>query len=175
VDSVKPESADTAAISQSDFRAACGLFPTGVTVVTRRSQDGKPYGMTVSSFTSVSLEPPLILVCIEKRAGFAAGLSLDMPFAVNVLREDQQALAVRFSRAPEMDRFSSIEWETGWEGVPLLHGAVASFSCSAETLVDAGDHFIVVGRVRELRRRGGRALVWCESAYHCLPGLPAPN
>jgi flavin reductase (DIM6/NTAB) family NADH-FMN oxidoreductase RutF len=172
VDSVKTGTAKDDAISQSEFRAACGLFPTGVTVVTRQSADGKPYGMTVSSFTSVSLTPPLILVCIEKRAGFAAGLSAALPFAVNVLKEDQQALAVRFSKAPEMDRFSAVEWEMGWEGVPLLHGTVGSFSCSAETVVDAGDHLIVVGRVQELRRNGGRALVWCESAYHCLP---APN
>jgi flavin reductase (DIM6/NTAB) family NADH-FMN oxidoreductase RutF len=167
---------DTPAVSESEYRAACGLFPTGVTVVTRQSRDGRPCGMTVSSFTSVSLSPPLILVCIDKGAGFATDLALALPFAVNVLREDQQALAVRFSTGSETERFEALEWDPGWNGVPLVRGTVASFGCAAENVVEAGDHFVVVGRVQELRRSGGRPLIWCESGYHCLPtpGLPAP-
>lgn len=167
------QTVDTPAVSNAEYRAACGLFPTGVTVVTRRSCDGRPYGMTVSSFTSVSLNPPLILVCIDKRAGFGADLLPDatpsLPFAVNVLGEDQQTLAVRFSTGSEEDRFAGLDWKPGLHDVPLLSGTVASFTCMVENIVDAGDHFIFVGRVRELRRSGGRPLVWCESGYHCLP------
>ena len=156
-------------VAASDFRGACGLFPTGVTVVTRRFPDGSPYGMTVSSFTSVSLDPPLILVCIDRRAAFLLELADEMPFAVNVLREDQQEIAVRFSRTPEGGRFAGIEWVEDSRGLPLLGGAVASFACSLEQVVEAGDHFLLIGGVEEIRRQSGRALVWCESSYHSLP------
>jgi flavin reductase (DIM6/NTAB) family NADH-FMN oxidoreductase RutF len=129
--------------------------------------------MTVSSFTSVSLNPPLILVCIDKRAGFGADLLPDvcpsLAFAVNVLQEDQEALAVRFSTGSEQERFAGLDWKPGLSDVPLLAGTVASFTCTVENIVNAGDHFIFVGRVQELRRSGGRPLVWCESGYHCLP------
>jgi flavin reductase (DIM6/NTAB) family NADH-FMN oxidoreductase RutF len=158
-------------VEASDFRGACGLFPTGVTVVTRRTADGRPYGMTVSSFTSVSLEPPLILICIDKRAGFLADFHTAMPFAVNVLREDQQNVAVRFSQSLEERRFEGLDWTEGSSGVPLLGGAVASFECRLVQTVEAGDHFVLIGEVEEIRRQSGRALVWCESGYHCLPGL----
>lgn len=171
--------AEPPAIFQADFRAAAGSFPTGVTVVTRRSANRQPYGMTVSSFTSVSLTPPLILVCIDKRAGFGADLLPEpmqpLTFAVNILREDQQPLAVRFSTGSEHERFAGVPWEAGWNGVPLLGGTVASFSCTAENVVNAGDHFIVVGLVQEIRRGGGRPLVWCASAYHCLPAQTGPG
>ncbi len=125
--------------------------------------------MTVSSFTSVSLDPPLILVCIDKRAAFLLEMDDEMPFAVNVLREDQQELAIRFSRTPEGGRFAGIDWIEDARGLPLLGGAVASFACSLEQVVDAGDHFLLIGAVQEIRRQSGRALVWCESSYHSLP------
>jgi flavin reductase (DIM6/NTAB) family NADH-FMN oxidoreductase RutF len=134
--------------------------------------------MTVSSFTSVSLNPPLILVCIDKRAGFGADLPSDaasVSFAVNVLRDDQQWIAARFSTGSEQDRFAGIDWTPGLNDVPLLGGTVASFTCTVENIVDAGDHFIFLGRVRELRRSGGRPLVWCESGYHCLPHPRPPE
>ncbi len=156
-------------VSGAEFRAACGLFPTGVTVVTRRLNSGRPYGMTVSSFTSVSLEPPLILVCIDRRAGFSPGLTPGIAFAVNMLSEHQQELSVHFSKPPESDRFGAVAWREGWGGVPILNGIVASLACEVDRVQEAGDHFIVVGAVREIKRFGGRPLVWCESGYHCLP------
>jgi flavin reductase (DIM6/NTAB) family NADH-FMN oxidoreductase RutF len=125
--------------------------------------------MTVSSFTSVSLDPPLILVCIDQRAGFLPQLRTGDFFAVNVLDEAQQPLAVRFSRLIEEDRFDGVEWAGGPQGVPLLKGAVAAFVCSLEQDVPAGDHHILIGLVREIQRSEGYPLVWCGSAYHCLP------
>lgn len=156
-------------VSPTEFRAACGLFPSGVTVVTRTGRGGRPYGMTVSSFTSVSLDPPLILVCIDRSAGFLANMPPDLPFAVNVLRERQQHLAQRFAERNEDDRFANIEWHPGWKDVPLLAGTVASFTCSLRQSIEAGDHFILLALVEEVRLHQGRALVWCERAYHCLP------
>jgi flavin reductase ActVB len=156
-------------VSPTEFRAACGLFPSGVTVVTRTGRGGRPYGMTVSSFTSVSLDPPLILVCIDRSAGFLANMPPDLPFAVNVLRENQQHLAQRFAERNEEDRFSGVEWHPGWKHIPLLAGTVASFACSLRQTIEAGDHFILLALVEEIKLHRGRALVWCDRAYHCLP------
>lgn len=157
------------AVSSEEFRAICGLFPTGVTVVTRRLEDRRPYGMTVSSFSSVSLNPPLILICVDREAGFLERMTPGLPFIVNVLGEDQEHLAKRFSNRHEENRFIGIDWSPAWEDVPRLEGTVASFSCSLDTVVEAGDHFVLIGAVRKLERHRGRALVWCERGYHCLP------
>jgi flavin reductase (DIM6/NTAB) family NADH-FMN oxidoreductase RutF len=168
-DSGQVDQESVLAISSEEFRAISGLFPSGVTVVTRRLEDGRPYGMTVSSFTSVSLNPPLILVCVDQDAGFLEHLNPGLPFIVNVLAEEQEMLARRFSNRREENRFSGVDWNPGWEGVPRLEGTVASFSCSLDTAVEAGDHFVLIGAVRKLERHRGRALVWCERGYHCLP------
>ena len=156
-------------VSSIDFRSAAGLFPSGVTVVTRLLEDDRPYGMTVSSFTSVSLEPPMILVCIDRNARFVKEVPPGMPFATNVLAQDQQALAERFSNRYEEDRFSSLKWNPAWNGLPLLDGIVASFTCSVSQAIDAGDHVILLGLVQEVAQHPGRALIWCERDYHCLP------
>ena len=92
-----------------------------------------------------------------------------MPFAVNVLREDQQDLAIHFSRTPEGGRFAGVEWAEDSHSLPLLGGAVASFACLLGQVIDAGDHYLLIGAVEEIRRQSGRALVWCESSYHSLP------
>ncbi|MBV8549783.1 MAG: flavin reductase family protein [Acidobacteriaceae bacterium] len=156
-------------VSAAEFRSICGSFPSGVTVITRRLANGLPYGMTVSSFTSVSLHPPLILVCVDKDAGFLEAMEPGLPFIVNVLSEDQQHLAKRFSDRGEEDRFAGVDWTPGWANVPLLGGTVASFGCSLDRIVEAGDHLVLIAAVRELQRHQGRPLVWCDRAYHLLP------
>ena len=161
-------------MAASDFRAACGLFASGVTVVTRLLPDHAPYGMTVSSFTSVSLDPPLILVCIDRGARFLLDLAPDQPFAVNVLSEQQQHLAARFADRNEEDRFAGIDWSAGWNDLPLLSGAVATFACSLHQRVESGDHFILIGEVRGIQPHKGSPLVWCDRGYHCLPSVGRP-
>ncbi len=156
-------------VSAADFRSVCALFPSGVTVLTRRTEEGRPYGMTVSSFTSVSLEPPLILVCVDKGAGFLRGLRPDQPFAVNVLSEEQQELAKRFANRREEDRFSGVAWAAGWANVPRLAATVATFGCTLDQVIEAGDHLVLIGAVQQLERHEGRPLVWCDRNYHCLP------
>lgn len=165
----KPDQETSSEVAAEVFREVCGVLPSGVTVVTRRLEDGRPYGMTVSSFTSVSLEPPLILVCIDKQAGFADRLDVSLPFVVNVLSEEQKHLAKRFSNRREEDRFSGVDWNSGWQDVPLLAGTAASFDCAVVQIVEAGDHFILIGAVSGVRAHGKRALVWCERNYHVLP------
>src|SRR5207245_5934313 len=110
--------------------------------------------------TAVSLEPPLILVCIDKRAGLVFEVGHPEYFAVNILSEDQQDLAVRFSALPDKQRFEGLPWTEGWGGVPLIEGIVASLACSKEDAIEAGDHFVLVGRVEEIRQHEGRARVW---------------
>jgi flavin reductase (DIM6/NTAB) family NADH-FMN oxidoreductase RutF len=158
-------------VSAADFRSACGLFASGVTVVTRRLPNDSPYGMTVSSFTSVSLDPPLVLVCIDRGAQFLRELSPHEPFAVNILSEQQQHMAARFASRDEEDRFSGIEWVPGWSGVPLVAGVVVTFACSLHQTVQSGDHFILIGEVRDIHRHKGSPLVWCDRGYHCLPAV----
>jgi flavin reductase (DIM6/NTAB) family NADH-FMN oxidoreductase RutF len=125
--------------------------------------------MTVSSFTSVSLDPPLILVCIDRNARFLRDFSPEQPFAVNILSEHQQDIAARFADRKEEDRFSGVEWAAGWNALPLLSGVVATFACRLEQRVLGGDHFILIGEVREIHRHQGSPLVWCDRSYHCLP------
>jgi flavin reductase (DIM6/NTAB) family NADH-FMN oxidoreductase RutF len=159
-------------VSAAEFRAACGLFPSGVTIVTRRLNDGRPYGMTVSSFTSVSLDPPLILVCLDKNATFINDLSHGLPIAVNVLSEKQQNLAIRFANKREENRFAGLEWRPGWNGVPLLAGVVATFVCAIDRVIEGGDHLILIAAVRDVNTYEGGALVWCQRNYHSLPRPP---
>jgi len=152
--------------TSAEFRAACALFPTGVTVVTRLMPDQKPHGITVNSFTSPSLHPPLVLVCIDLRSSFLKGLAEGEAFVINVLGEDQEHLSVHFSKPREEGRFHDVLWREGEHGVPLLDGAVATFQCELNRAVDAGDHRIIIGAVRRLEYRKQPPLLWHDSCYH---------
>lgn len=156
-------------VSAADFRAVSAFFPSGVTVITRRLPDGRPYGITVSSFTTVSLEPALILICIDRSSRFTDEIRSGAPFLVNVLSEGQELIARRFADRLQPDRFQGIGWNSGWSGMPLLEGTVATFGCSVNKVVEAGDHLVVIAAVHELHRHEGRALVWCERQFHSLP------
>ena len=132
------------------FRDALGCFATGVTIVTAMNADGQPIGLTANSFTSVSLDPPLLLVCIANNAGSAAVLESADRFAVNVLQIGQQPTSNRFAGRGE-DRFAATAWEAGEFGTPLLTGSLASFECARHAVHEGGDHFILVGRVLKAR------------------------
>lgn len=128
------------------FRDALGCFATGVTVVTAIDPDGVPIGLTANSFTSVSLDPPLLLVCIANSSGSAAILRGADHFAVNVLQIGQQPTSNRFAGKGE-DRFAATPWEIGEFGTPVLVGSLGSFECARDAVHEGGDHFILVGRV----------------------------
>lgn len=128
------------------FRDALGCFATGVTIVTAMDAEGVPVGLTANSFTSVSLDPPLLLVCIANNAGSRPVLESAERFAVNVLQIGQQPTSNRFAGRGE-DRFASTPWHVGEFGTPVLTGSLASFECSRHALHDGGDHIILVGRV----------------------------
>lgn len=128
------------------FRDALGCFATGVTIVTAVAPDGTPIGLTANSFTSVSLDPPLLLVCIANNAGSAEVLRNASHFAVNVLQIGQQPTSNRFAGKGE-DRFAATPWQAGEGGAPVLLGSLASFECKPHAINDGGDHFILVGAV----------------------------
>lgn len=132
------------------LRDAMGCFATGITIVTALDPEGKPIGLTANSFTSVSLDPPLLLVCVANTSSSAAVLRNASHFAVNLLQIGQQLTSNRFAGKIE-ERFANTPWESGENGAPVLTGSLGTFECAREALHEAGDHFILIGRVEKAR------------------------
>lgn len=128
------------------LRDALGCFATGVTVVTCVDDQGRPAGLTVNSFNSVSLEPPLLLVCLHKMAASTEALTSASHFAINVLHTGQQPASITFSTRVE-DRFGNTPWSCGEAGAPILKDSLCVFECERFGLHDGGDHHILVGQV----------------------------
>ncbi|WP_352564663.1 alpha/beta fold hydrolase [Mesorhizobium australicum] len=158
-----------AAFDNGEFRRALGSFLTGVTIVTTIGPEGEPRGFTANSFTSVSLDPPLVLVCIAHKALGHPVFATAKSFAINVLNEDQKAASGIFA-SKAADKFASVGWQPGRTGSPVLDGSVASFDCDMERLVEAGDHSILIGRVRDFEHNSAQPLGYCRGAY-VAPGL----
>ncbi|MEY2861845.1 MAG: hypothetical protein RL392_2303 [Pseudomonadota bacterium] len=152
--SVKPARALPPNFSQPEFRAALGMFATGVTIVTARTASGQLVGLTANSFNSVSLSPPLVLWSLSRAAGSMAAFQAGSHYAINILGADQQALANQFA-TQGTDRFAGVQFDTGFNGAPLIHGAVASFECFNRSRYDEGDHVIFVGEVERCTHREG--------------------
>ncbi|MER9330843.1 flavin reductase family protein [Mesorhizobium sp. M0587] len=152
-----------------EFRRALGSFLTGVTIVTTIGPGGEPRGFTANSFTSVSLEPPLVLVCIATKASGHPVFATSKSFAINILSETQKAASGIFA-SKAADKFASVAWRPGQTGSPLLDGSVAAFDCDMERLVEAGDHSILIGRVRDFSHNSSPPLGYCRGAY-VAPGL----
>lgn len=149
-----------------EFRRCLGQFSTGVTVITVQTPETR-VGMTVNSFSSVSLDPPLILWSVDKGSSRFPFFQAARHFAINVLAENQVALSRHFRQAmPE--QFAGIECESGKNGAPLLAGAATVFECTRETLHEAGDHVIVVGRVTRAMLYERRLLLFSQGRY-CIP------
>lgn len=149
------------------LRNAFGAFATGVTVITTRQSDGTPRGFTANSFTSVSLDPPLLLVCLAKTAHSADVFAQAPHFAVNILAEDQKAVSGLFaSRTP--DKFAQCAWTPGQSDLPLIDGALAQFTCANHQLVDAGDHLILIGRIEAFTTGEGQPLGYFRGNYFSI-------
>lgn len=155
----------------AQFRRACARFATGITVSTALAADGTPHGFTANSFTSVSMEPPLILICVDHRANVLRHFEQASHFGVNILAADQEALSVRFAERG-LDRFSAIDWHAGATGVPLLDGALARFECVTRQTLAAGDHTIILGEVLHADWQEGHPLLYFASAYHVAAPRP---
>jgi len=163
--------AGSTAIDTLEFRRALGHFATGVTVVTYAPEDADEFrGTTVNSFTSVSLEPPLVLVSLGRQTRCAAALRPGSAFAVNVLHHGQRELAMHFASRPQPG--THVEWEVR-AGVPHLAGCGAYFRCVARDVHDAGDHVLVVGLVEEFHTHGHPPLLFYRGAFEYLPSPAA--
>jgi flavin reductase (DIM6/NTAB) family NADH-FMN oxidoreductase RutF len=136
------------------LRDALGCFATGVTVVTCLDEGECPAGLTVNSFTSVSLDPPLLLVCVHKMAAAAGPLTAATHFAINVLQTGQQPASITFSTRVE-DRFGNMPWSCGEAGAPILRDSLCVFECERFAVYDGGDHHILVGQVVKASFDGG--------------------
>ena len=132
------------------LRDALGCFGTGVTVVTTLDADGQPIGLTANSFSSVSLDPPLILFCLSCGSTYLERFQAARHFAINVLHIGQQPMSGVFARS-DADRFQDVTWEAWDTGAPILSGSLASFECATDRVIEAGDHLIFIGRVLRAR------------------------
>jgi flavin reductase (DIM6/NTAB) family NADH-FMN oxidoreductase RutF len=153
-------------IDESRFRQVMGYFPSGVTVVTTEHR-GQHFGLTVSSFTSLSLRPPLVLVCIDKLGVAHTALMESGRFAVHILAEHQEHLSRRFA-AREGDKFAGVSWQRGELGVPVLAGVLAAFECRTTDRLPGGDHTIFVGEVINTTINEGAPLLYYRGGYHEL-------
>lgn len=160
-----------AAYDPRDLRRALGQFATGVTVVTSRTQDGHRMGMTANSFTSVSMDPPMVLWCPNKNAPSLDDFMLGSHFAINVLASDQHHLSRQFA-TPSEDKFVGVSCHDGIAGVPVLEGAVATFECRTVATHDAGDHVIMLGEIERYEAPGGEPLVFHSGFYHLATKHP---
>ena len=153
-------------IDDAQFKLAMSHFASGVTVVTTE-YEGKPYGLTVASFASLSLRPPLVLVCIEKSVKSHEAIAGSKMFAVNILSADQAELSNRFATKVE-DKFAGIAARRGESGAPLLDGTLCAIECRVREQLPGGDHSIFVGDVVAIHAREGLPLVYFRSGYRRL-------
>jgi flavin reductase (DIM6/NTAB) family NADH-FMN oxidoreductase RutF len=156
-------------VDAHSFRRALGQFATGVTVVTTRDAAGSVLGLTVSAFCSVSLHPPLVLVCIDHRSDTNTGMRESGLFAVSVLSEGQEDVSRRFA-SRERDKLAGFAFVEGRQGLPLVPAALAHVQCRVRSFHDEGDHTVWVGEVLALTARPGRPLVYHAGGYRSLAG-----
>ncbi|MCP3756571.1 flavin reductase family protein [Streptomyces sp. TBY4] len=158
--------------ASSDMKSVLSSFCTGVAVITARGADGRPVGMAVQSFSSVSLDPPLVCFCPARTSTTWPRIQAAGAFAVNILAADQQELCRGFA-VTGGDKFAGVPWRAGSNGAPLLEGVLATVECDLEAVLDGGDHAIALGRVTALTaHREGAPLLYFRRTYGRLPGSP---
>ena len=158
-------------VEPAKLRGALARYATGVAVVTTRTRTGKFEGLTVNSFASLSLDPPLVLWSLRREAPSLAGFLESRAFIVNVLSGEQACYSRHFAD-PHPDKFQDVSCSQGFGGCPVLPDALAVFECSTETTTDGGDHVIFIGRVRHVSHRDGHPLIFSGGKYCTHAMLP---
>ena len=160
-------------IDTNRFRRACGQFMTGVNVVTTLDQESVPAGLVVNSFTSVSLDPPLVLVCIDRHSNSYRAMATATRYAVHVLSADQESVSRRFTRSDlsGAEKLEEVSWSPGLGGVPLLSDFIARFECRVIAAYDGGDHVIYLGAVEKMAMDESHrpALGYFRGSYYHFP------
>ena len=154
-------------IDDATFKLGMSHFASGVTLVTTE-HEGERYGMTVASFASLSLHPPLVLVCLEKSARTHEAVTASGVFGVSMLARDQEALSGRFASRKIDDKFAGVPTRRGELGVPLIEGAICTLECRVHDMVKQGDHTIVVGEVIDVQTHEAPPLLYFRSGYRDL-------
>lgn len=154
-------------IDKTELRRVMGHFPTGVTVVTTISKAGKLYGLTANSFTSVSLVPPLVLVCVDKKAESYPCFEESKCFTVNFLADDQEDLSRRFATTGG-DKFEGVGYRMGANQAPILNGVLAYLECKVVAAYEGGDHTIYVGEIEQAETREAKPLLFYRGGYRNL-------
>ena len=160
-------------ISADEFRHTLSHFASGVTIITVCDGQGRPTGLTASAFTSVSLDPPLILVCVDHKSQSYPALVAGKMFAVNILAHDQEAVSRRFATTKIENKFEGVPFALSEMGLPLLENALAHLECATVNVHLEGDHSIFVGRIERARVGDGHPLVYYRGRYDRLSG-PTP-
>lgn len=158
------ESEESRSLNSHDLRRALGSFVTGITIITTTDDSGRPVGVTVSSFSSLSLSPPMVLWCIAADARSAETFASSARFAAHVLAHDQWPLAERFATRGS-DKFAALDWQWSDEQVPLIAGCAAVFECGREAVHSGGDHLIVTGLIRRFAVRNVDPLAYHRGRY----------
>ena len=146
-----------------------GCFATGVTVITTRDQSGRPYGLTANAVTSLSLEPPLLLICVDRKAETFPHFFDSKIFVLNILADDQEEVSRRFAKTGG-DKFAGIEYRLGHLDTPILDGTLGHVECRIIETLEGGDHVIHIGQVEHAEARDGRPLVFYRGKYRQLSG-----
>ncbi|BFM16196.1 hypothetical protein R50073_23790 [Maricurvus nonylphenolicus] len=141
------------------LRDALGSFPTGVAIVTTIGEDGRPVGLTINSFSSVSLEPALVLWSLVNTSPSIQAFRGHGAFAINILRHDQGDLCMQFAR-PSDDKFADVNWSEGYKGVPVLDDVLVAFECETYKLIEGGDHEVYMGEIKRIHKTENHPLVF---------------
>lgn len=157
-------------IDPRELRDVLGCFATGVAVVTSVGDEGKPVGMTINSFSSVSLDPPLVLWSIGLKSPSRSAYAKHTSFAINIMGSETKDLSLHFAR-PSEDKFADVDWAPGHDGAPVLKDALATLECSVENRIVAGDHEIYIGRVVRLAQNDGEPLLFHRGKFAHLGQL----
>lgn len=152
-----------------EFRRALSLFPTGVSIITTRASDGSPVGLTCNSFSSVSLNPPLVSWSLRKESRSVEAFRSTGAFAINILSADQQSLSARFASSSIVNKFDGVPVVDGLHALPVLNDCAATFECKTFAVHDAGDHWLFIGEVARFQHQiSQHPLVFCKGAYMLL-------
>ena len=157
------------ATSEQLFKEVMGSYPSGVTVVTTLDEDKNPVGLTANSFVSVSIEPLLILWCIDKRSGSYQAFEQASQFAVNILAAEQADACWTFASRTEPDRFGKCAWSASPKGMPLLDHSFATLECEKHQVVDAGDHYIFIGKVVHIEKNDVEPMLYFRRKIGAVP------
>lgn len=154
-------------IEKSELRRVMGHYATGVTVITTFSKEGKLHGLTANAVSSLSLEPPLLIICVDKKAESYSSFEESGVFTVNILADDQEDISRRFAVSGG-EKFEGVAYRRGGNGAPILHGVLAHLECKVHATFDGGDHTIYVGLIEEAETRDAKPLLFYRGGYRNL-------